>query len=114
MDNMTDRILFTYGEFYDYPRMIEFQFGNAWYFLNSPFDEVVDDYPNYYHVYLLPFRSEEELKSNPYYWKDLTAAEHLGRIAIADIGFDETRRKSIDAAAFLKLLPREPKQRTAG
>ena len=32
---MTDRIPISYGEFYDFPRMIRFQFGKEWYFLRS-------------------------------------------------------------------------------
>ena len=97
---MADRIPFTYGEFYDFPRMIGFLFDTQWYFLRSEFDEKKDDYPDFYDVYLLPFRSEEEIKSSPHYWMDLSDEWYLGRIPIAEVGLDETRRRTIDARAF--------------
>jgi hypothetical protein len=99
-----DRIPIGYGEFYDFPRQIDFQFGGEWFYLSSAFDEVKDDYPDFYDVFLLPFRSEAEFKANPYYWKDLSTAVHVGRIPIAEIGLDETRRRSIDAKLFEKWL----------
>ena len=101
---MEDRIPITYGEFYDYPRMIRFQYGGEWFFLNSSFDEEKDDYPDVYDVYLLPFRSEEEFEANPYYWMDLSTAVHLGQIPIKEVGLDETRRRSIDASVIEKWL----------
>ena len=101
---MTDRIPFRYREFYDVPRLIDFQFGDEWFCLSSDFDEEIDDYPDFYDVYLLPFRSEEEFESNPHYWMDLSAAVHLGQIPVAGLGLDQTRRKSIDGQAFEKWL----------
>jgi len=99
-----NQIPITYGEFYDVPRMIEFQLGGQWYFLRSHFDEEKDDYTDFYDAYLLPFHSEDELKSNPNYWTELSEALHLGRISIGEIGLDETRRRSIDADAMEKWL----------
>jgi hypothetical protein len=103
---VADRLPFTYGEFYDFPRMIRFRFGTEWYFLRSEFDEENDDYTDVYDVYLLPFRSEDEIKSNPDYWMNLSNAAHLGQIPIAEVGFDETRRRSIDVRAFETWLAR--------
>jgi hypothetical protein len=97
---MADRIPISYGEFYDFPRMIRFQFGGEWFFLDSPFNEERDDYPDVYNVYLLPFRSEEEIKAIPFYWKDLSHAVHLGQIGVTEIGLDETRRRSLDAGVI--------------
>jgi hypothetical protein len=78
--------------------MIRFHFGADWYFLRSYFDEDKDDYSDFYDVYIVPFRTEEEFKANPYYWAELTNAVHLGQIPIAEIGLDDTRRRSIDAS----------------
>jgi hypothetical protein len=80
--------------------MIRVRLGNAWYFLRSEFDDDEDDYSRFYKVYRLPFHSEEEIKSHPNYWMELDAAEYLGQIPIAEVGLDETRRKSIEARAF--------------
>jgi hypothetical protein len=101
---MADRIPISYGEFYDFPRMIRFTFGGDWFLLSSAFDQERDDYPDVYDVYLLPFRSEEEFKANPYYWRDLSTAAHLGQIPISEVGLDETRRRSIDGRVIEKWL----------
>ena len=82
---MTSTIPFTYGEFCDFPRMIEFQFKGVWYFLRSHFDEAKDDYNDYYDVYRLPY-SEQEILANPLYFTDLSKAEHLGQIPVKKIG----------------------------
>jgi hypothetical protein len=79
-----------YGEFYDVPRMIRFQLGGKWYFMRSRFDEEKDDYTDFYEVYLLPFHSEDEFKSNPNYWAELNNAFHLGQIPITEVGSDAT------------------------
>jgi hypothetical protein len=100
----------TYGEFYDVPRMIQFQFGGQWYFMRSYFDEEKDDYSDYYDVYLLPFRSEDELKANPNYWAELDKAFHLGRIPVREVGLDQTRRRSIDADAMERWLSSRKKE----
>lgn len=107
-------ITFTYGEFYDVPRMIRFQLGGKWYFMRSRFDEEKDDYTDFYEVYLLPFRSEGEFKSNPNCWAELNNAFHLGQIPITEVGLDSTRRCSIDADSIESWLSRcrsEPEQR---
>jgi hypothetical protein len=104
---MADRIAFTYGEFYDFPRQVRFQLGNDWYYLSSAFDDARDDYPDFYDVFLLPFKSEEEIRANPCYWRDLSRADYLGRIPISEVGLDETRRATIDADAFGRWISRQ-------
>jgi hypothetical protein len=100
----------TYWEFYDVPRMIRFELGGQWYFLRSPFDEEQDEYSDFYDVYLLPFRSEEEFTSNPNYWRELDKAFPLGRIPICEVGLDPTRRRSVDANAIGKWLATRKKE----
>jgi hypothetical protein len=99
-----DRLPITYGEFYDFPRMLRFLLESEWFFLRSEFNDDRDDYDDFYRVYRLPFGSEEEIKSHPNYWMELSNAEYLGQISIAEVGFDRTRRQSIDAQAFQKWL----------
>lgn len=72
--------------------------------MRSYFDEEKDDYNDLYDVYLLPFHSEDEFKSHPNYWKELTNVFHLGRIPTSEVGLDETRRRTIDADAMEKWL----------
>ena len=96
--------MITYGEFHDSPRMIRFRLGDRWYFLRSEFDDEKDEYDDSYKVYRLPYHSDEEIKSHPNYWMELSDDEYLGRISIAELGFDETRRQSVDGKAFEKWL----------
>ena len=107
---MTNGIPIQYGEFYDFPRQIEFRHEGNWYFLRSEFDEDKDEYNEYYDVYLFPFRSEEEIKTNPCYWMQLSREHYLGRIPIVEVGLDETRRRSIDADAMEKWLSARKKE----
>lgn len=93
-----------YGDFYDYPRMVEFFFDGDWYFLRSYSEEEPDEYFPYCDVYGLPFRSGEELKQNRDYWDEMKGADHLGRILIEEIGWDPTQRKSIDESTFAQWL----------
>ena len=76
----------------------------------SEFDEEKDDYTDFYDVYVLPFRSEEEMdqatKAYPYYFAYLTDDAYVGRIPISEVGLDESKRGSIDAQAFAKWLAR--------
>lgn len=101
---MNERIPIKYGEFYDFPRQIDFELKGECFYLCSEFDEQSDEYQEHYNVYLLPFRSREELEANECYWMDLSKAVHLGQIRIVDIGLDETRRQSIDGRHFQKWL----------
>lgn len=95
---MAKTIPITYGEFYDYPRMVQFELDGRWYLLRSYFDEENDDYSDLYDVYLLPFRSQQEIQAKPDYWVHLDNAVHLGQLPVAQAGLDPTRRQSIDAA----------------
>lgn len=102
-----ERIPFQYVEFSDVPRCITFEFGGAWYFLDSSFDEEKDDYPDHYNVFRLPDPAEDlwgSVKTHPNFWAELDRTDHLGTIPIAKIGLDESRRKSIDARAFSNWL----------
>src|SRR4051812_39893605 len=97
---MAEPIPIFYGEFHDWPRMVRFAFEGRWYFLNCPFDDELDDYPDSYEVYRLPFGSEAAFEANPYWWRDLSDAVRLGRVPVAAVGLDETRRRGIDADKF--------------
>jgi hypothetical protein len=75
-----------------------------WYFMRSYFNEESDSYADFYDVYVLPFESELEVKSNPNFWLDLSGAVHLGQIRITEVGLDETRRQTLDGDAIQNWL----------
>jgi hypothetical protein len=110
---MGERLPITYGEFYDVPRMIRFRLGARWYFLRSYFDDTADEYADAYDVYELPFQAEAEVEANNLYWMKLEGAVHLGKIAVDEIGLDETRRRSVDGGAFKRWLASVGRGRTA-
>lgn len=60
---------------------------------DSPFNDAKDDYEDEYSVYHLPW-SEARRLHGP--WQTLVeGAELRGRISVAEVGFDETRRQMI-------------------
>jgi hypothetical protein len=101
---MPSRIPFSCGDFYDVPRMIQFELGGRWYFLRSYFLAERDDYDDGYEVYLLPHKTAAEIEANPIYWIELSGAVHLGRIPVADVGLDASRRQHLDGEVFERWL----------
>jgi hypothetical protein len=101
---MENRIDFSYGEFYDVPRMLSFQYDGRWYLMRSYFDEEQDCYADVYHVYLLPFQNEEELKAHSDFWRKVSQYDHLGQIPISEVGLDPTLRRSLDGDSIQKWL----------
>ena len=71
------------------------EFNNRLVLFDCSFDEALDDYPDRYMVYLMPQLSRIQLDSD---WKNLPqfAAAILGPVAVRDLSFDESKRKTID------------------
>ena len=84
-----------YRDFYDVPRMFVVRRGGTSLLFDGSFDDTLDDYPDFYEVYELPPLAAEQLAES---WRDLAgrAVRRLGRVAVADVRFDATRRKSVD------------------
>ena len=85
---------FSYRGYYDVPRVIVLVLADGRrILLESRFDEVVDQYDDYYDVYLL--LDEAALDGS---WERLAeyTPEILGRVAVVDVRFDSTRRDEID------------------
>src|SRR6476659_3932360 len=87
-----------YGAFWDAPRMILVRDAGRLLFLDCPFDEADDDYPDRYTVYELPpdhygFREGD--------WTPTPAGARLiGYLPVKAIKFDETRRRALTAASL--------------
>jgi hypothetical protein len=66
------------------------------------FDAELDDYPDFYRVYLLPELKEEDLPTD---WTTLRsrATRYLGEISVGQVHFDPSKRQSIDVAIFKEL-----------
>jgi len=65
---MTDWYNIKYREFYDIPRFVVASRGHKTYLFSCPFDDVIDEYPNFYRVYLMPELSDEMLSRS---WEDI-------------------------------------------
>lgn len=92
-----------YRDFYDLPRIFLLRHEGRLLLLDSPFDENTDEYSAYYDVYLMPELPQETLQGS---WGHLreSASRLLGRIPVAAVVFDATRRKAIDTDSLEALL----------
>jgi hypothetical protein len=69
---------------------------------DSPFDEARDDYDTDYTVYFLPWSEAKRLHGS---WRGLVAGiEPLGRVPIAEVEFDKTRRVAVRTALLERFV----------
>jgi hypothetical protein len=96
---------FQYVDFYDVPRLILLRYKEHLFLLGSYFDDEKDDYDESYSIRLLPSLVEQQIADSS--WKVLE--DHLdaplaGEIAVKDVVFDATKRKSLDPSFLDKFL----------
>ena len=81
---------FRYGEYWDYPRVLLVEFDGALHLLDSPFDEVADDYPQTYTIKVLTATPASDT------WLGLGDEVYpVGSLPITTALFDATRRRQI-------------------
>lgn len=92
-----------YRDFYDVPRIFLLRHQEYLLLFDSAFDEDADEYSAFYEVYLLPELSQEMLIGS---WAHLkqTASRRLGRIPVAEVEFDATRRRYVDTSSLEPLI----------
>jgi hypothetical protein len=85
-----------YRDFYDVPRLFIVEYGGTQYLFDCSFDDLLDEYPDAYQVFVLPRLSAADL-AGP--WTNLRqrAVRHVGTLAISEAHFDPTRRRAIEA-----------------
>jgi len=84
-----------YREFFDRPRAFILEPVRGLFLLfDCPFDEANDDYSATFNVYPLQIASADAL---PQDWRTITppSQDSVGAVAVAEIEFDETRRKHV-------------------
>ena len=91
---MATRIV--YRDFHDVPRAFIARHNGITFFFDCPFDKHVDEYPDKYHVYLMPELSPSDLDDS---WVDLSgkSTRRLGTLPVHEVQFDSTRRVSIES-----------------
>jgi len=92
-----------YRDFYDVPRIFLLRHDGHLLLLDSPFDDDTDEYSASYDVYLMPELSQDTLEGS---WTHLreSASRLLGRIPVAAVEFDATRRNAIDTGSIEAFL----------
>jgi hypothetical protein len=86
-----------YRDFWDVPRIFHLADGGRSYLFDCPFDDESEDYPDEYHVYLMPPLTATDLTGS---WAGLfrKAVAEIGRVPISAVQFDPTRRQFVDAS----------------
>ena len=102
---------FIYRTFYDVPRFLVVDYQNQRFLFDSAFDNDLDEYPNFYQVFLLGEVTQETLSGS---WINLAerAERSLGEVPIKDVVFDATLCREIQTDILDDLLaaprPAEP------
>ena len=101
---MTEMVPFHYVDFYDVPRSIMVRHRDQTFLLQSSFDEELDEYPDYYSVYVLPTSIQPLQGTDSWKFLKNTTLHCSGRIPIPSVKFDETKRKMLDPSVLNGLL----------
>lgn len=92
--------ILTYAGFYDVPRWFVVERAGVRYVFDCPFSDELDEYPSEYVVRRVP--DDWELSIDPESLAKVAPA--LGPAAVREVHFDETRRRSIDAAVLERFV----------
>jgi hypothetical protein len=88
-----------YFSFWDVPRTFAFEYSGKVYMLTSEFDDALDEYPDDYEVFVVSDVGDLSMVSD---WKSLEPMPKtsVGRVPIASVRFDESRRKYVDGSVL--------------
>jgi hypothetical protein len=102
----TNWVPINYREVWDVPRIFFVAYRGELFLFDCPFDEETEDYPDLYHVYLMPSLSEQELAGS---WGRVAekALEHLADVPIGHVQFDPSMRQSMNASLLEELIARK-------
>jgi hypothetical protein len=98
-----------YRDFWDVPRIFLVEYKGHVLLFDCPFDDDVEDFPNYYRAYVLPALDSGELAES---WANLSkkAVHFLGEVPIDRVHFDSSKRKEVSADLLDDLISRVPTQ----
>ena len=100
---MGEMVPFRFGSFYDVPRTIVVRYRELLVLLRSDFDDILDEYPDTYSVYVLPDSAEESLKRSS--WEFLVSTyNRIGCIPVKSVTFDPSKSKMIDPSILDELI----------
>ena len=99
---MAERVEIIYSGLYDVPLAFVVRHDGRQYLFLREFDDALDDYPDTYRVFSLPGLPDEVIKSSWLRVESL-ATEFLGKVPIAEVKFDPTKRKEIETEVIDKV-----------
>lgn len=85
---------FSYGDFWDVPRLIVLKYKGHIIMLGSYFDEKEDEYGDSYSIFLLPSSTKPEMSKSLYEGK--VDAKLIGSVPIKSVVFDATKRYELN------------------
>ena len=93
-----------YRDYWDVPRIFFTEYGGQLYLFDCQFDQVIEDYPESYQVFLMPQFTAADYAGS---WVDLwrRAIEKLGDVPVSAVRFDPTRRAAIADDVFAAIRP---------
>jgi hypothetical protein len=103
--DLAEIIPFRYAGFWDVPRYILLSYRERTLLLQSPFDDSTDEYPNVYSVYQVPDALSQSVLGGDWTHLDKAELRFVGEIPISAVGFDPTKRRTLDSSCFDGLFP---------
>lgn len=100
---MSRSVKIKYRDFYDVPRIFIVKHRDMQLLFDSRFDEDLDDYPDFYKVFVLPDISDGDLRGS---WEHLAkrAVRFLGEVRTSAVRFDPSKRRTIESAVIDELV----------
>ncbi len=92
-----------YSGFWDVPRIFLVEYSNSILLFDCKFEEIIDDYPSEYKVYLIPEHCQNDLKIAWDYFLN-NSPDSIGEVVVAEVEFDETKRKFINDKVLKNLF----------
>jgi hypothetical protein len=90
-----------YGDFYDLPHCIVVEREGVLYAFDCPFDDELDDHGADHDVLRLPSSARDLAATRFTPWNRVIRLGHsVGRVPVAAVCFDDTRRRAIDDSVF--------------
>jgi hypothetical protein len=92
-----------YREFWDIPRIFIAPLQGKTFLFDCRFDEALEDFPDYYEVFLLPHVDSAELVGS---WDGLRnrATQFIANVPIERVQFDPSNRREVNTAVLEELM----------
>ena len=92
-----------YTGFWDVPLAFVVSHAERQFLFLREFDEIIDEYPDNYRVFLLPGIPNREIKK---LWPDIEqhAIKFLGEVPVKQVNFDKSTRKRIDTSMLQRFV----------